>query len=81
VKHETQSNSETGAPVDSDELKAALHVAVLALTSIRHEAKWTIQQAKILDIAIERGARALGKDVQALLGWLHGIETGAKVSR
>lgn len=81
MKHGTQSVPGDGAPVDSDELKAALHVAVVALASIRNEVRWTTHQAKILDIAIERGAKALGRDVQALLGWLHGIETGAEVSR
>lgn len=45
------------------ELRASLHVAVLALVAARHEARWTIHQARILDIAIERGSKALGLPV------------------
>jgi hypothetical protein len=43
------------------DLQAALRAAVRALVSIRHEARWTYEQGKTLDLAIEQGARALGE--------------------
>lgn len=51
------------APAILDELeetKSSLHVAVLALISIRDQVKWTHEQAGVLDTAIDRGCAALG---------------------
>lgn len=45
---------------DEGEVAAALHVALLALVSIRHEPSLTSYQAQVLDAAIKRGAKALG---------------------